>query len=312
MEPTGQSMILHQYDRSPFSEKIRVVFGIKSLAWHACDQPVIMPKNELVALTGGYRRIPILQIGADLYFDTVLIIDELERRFPTPSIYTGIGPGMAQALAGWTDQTIFWLVVTALFGGDIPPDAAFIADRSALIGRPFDPEVMKAAAPGVLRQLAACFDLVERQLGDGRKFLFGTNPSAADASLYHNVAFLRWGQGRAAKTLDDFPHLLAWEARVSAIGHGVRGPDVPREDAIAIAYANATAPLDEDPGRHDLRPGTRVVVRYNDANTPSLHATIVAATQQNFVVRPDEPLQSLLHLHIPFSAARVEAIRSAA
>jgi glutathione S-transferase len=312
MDPTSQSLILHQYDKSPFSEKIRVIFGMKNLAWHACDQPVIMPKPELVALTGGYRRIPVLQIGADLYFDTVLIIDELERRFPTPSIYAGIGPGMAQALAGWTDQTVFWFVVTALFGGDIPPDPAFMADRSALIGRPFDPEAMKAAAPGALRQLAACFDLAERQLADGRAFLFGAHPSAADASLYHNVAFLRWGQGRAAKTLDDFPHLLEWEARIRAIGHGQREKDLSRDDAMTIAHASVAAPPHATSSRPDLSAGTRVIVRYNDANTPPLHATLIAATQQDFVVRPHDPPQNTLHLHMPFSAARVDGVRAEA
>lgn len=39
----------------------------------------IMPKPDLVALTGGYRRIPVLQIGADVFCDTRLIAKELER-----------------------------------------------------------------------------------------------------------------------------------------------------------------------------------------------------------------------------------------
>jgi glutathione S-transferase len=290
---------------SPFSEKIRVVFGMKALDWHACDQPRIMPKPGLVALTGGYRRIPVLQIGADLYFDTVLIADELERRFPQPSVYAGAGPGMAQALAGWFDQGLFWQVVTALFGGDIPADEAFMADRSALLGRPFDQAAMKAAAPGAYLQLAAHFDLVEQQLADGRAYLFGAQPGALDACLYHNVAFLRWGRGRAAKVLDGFPLLCAWEARVRSIGHGRRGADVSPEDALTIARGAAPAAVSGVSVRDDLRPGDAVRIAYNDANTPVLEAVLLAANHQYVSVRPVQSAAGDIVIHVPYSAARI-------
>lgn len=301
--PNGQSLILHQYEMSPFSEKIRVIFGMKALEWHACEQPAIMPKPELVRLTGGYRRIPVLQIGADLYFDTVLIIDELERRFPTPSMYAGAGPGMSLALSPWADQALFWQVVTALFGGDIPPNEAFMADRSALLGRPFDTAAMKAAAPAAYRHLASHFDLVERQLADGRPFLFGDLPGAVDASVYHNVAFLRWGRGRAARVLDAFPNLLAWEARVAAIGHGSRGEDVARDDAIAIARHAVPAASEGVCLRDDMRVGDTLRIQYNDANTPALVAVLMAADHQAVCVRPVELEIGDIRIHMPFSTA---------
>ena len=73
-------ILLHQYDSSPFSEKVRVCLGIKRLAWGAVEQPVIMPKPELVPLTGGYRRIPVMQIGADVYCEGCLRSgDEIAR-----------------------------------------------------------------------------------------------------------------------------------------------------------------------------------------------------------------------------------------
>ena len=305
MSAHHQSLILHQYDMSPFSEKIRVIFGMKGLEWHACNQPRIMPKPGLVALTGGYRRIPVLQIGADLYFDTVLITDELERRFPSSSIYAGSGPGMAQALASWFDQGLFWQVVTALFGGDIPADEAFAADRSALLGRPFDPLTMKAAAPGAYRQIAAYFDLAEQQLADGRAYLFGAAPGAVDACLYHNVAFLRWGRGRAQAALDAFPRLLAWEARVRAIGHGRRGVDVSPEEALDIARGAAPAAVAAVSVRDDVQPGDAVRVAYNDANTPALDAVVVTAGHQFVSVRPEAPELRHAIIHMPYSAARI-------
>ncbi len=44
---------------------VRVAFGIKGLAWKSVIIPRILPKPDLMPLTGGYRKTPVLQIGAD-------------------------------------------------------------------------------------------------------------------------------------------------------------------------------------------------------------------------------------------------------
>ena len=62
-------IILHHYPLSPFAEKTRVALGIKGLAWRSVIIPQIMPKPELMPLTGGYRKTPVMQIGADIYCD---------------------------------------------------------------------------------------------------------------------------------------------------------------------------------------------------------------------------------------------------
>ena len=54
----GSLPILHHYDFSPFAEKIRLALGIKGLRWHSVIAPSVLPKPDLVALTGGYRHIP--------------------------------------------------------------------------------------------------------------------------------------------------------------------------------------------------------------------------------------------------------------
>lgn len=75
-------IILHQYATSPFSEKVRLLLGAKGLAWHAVEIPAILPKPDLLALTGGYRRTPVLQVGADIYCDTALICEVLDALAP--------------------------------------------------------------------------------------------------------------------------------------------------------------------------------------------------------------------------------------
>ena len=58
-------IILHHYPSSPFSEKIRVAFGIKKLAWRSVEQPVIMPKPDLIPLTGGLSLFRRFYYGRD-------------------------------------------------------------------------------------------------------------------------------------------------------------------------------------------------------------------------------------------------------
>ena len=122
-------LILHQYEVSPFSEKVRVALGIKQLL--ACLQPAsIMPKPEMIELTGGYRRIPMLQIGADLWFDSLYIIEELDRRFPANPAFGRSGVGLASIFGRWSDGELFMTIVGLLFGGDWEFNEAFVKDCS--------------------------------------------------------------------------------------------------------------------------------------------------------------------------------------
>ncbi|MBV9044269.1 MAG: glutathione S-transferase N-terminal domain-containing protein, partial [Alphaproteobacteria bacterium] len=143
----SHDIILHNYPNSPFSEKIRVAFGIKGLSWKSVIQPVIMPKPDLIPLTGGYRKIPVMQIGADVFCDSQIILRELERRFPTPSIAPS-GAGLGYGLGFWADRQVFQAAVAIIFGeiGDRVPED-FKKDRAAMSGGGFSSDALKAAVP---------------------------------------------------------------------------------------------------------------------------------------------------------------------
>ena len=90
-------LILHHFDWSPFAEKARLALGLKRLAWQSVQIPMIMPKPDLMPITGGYRKTPTLQIGADIYCDTRLIATELERRFASPTLFPDGNRGLSLA-----------------------------------------------------------------------------------------------------------------------------------------------------------------------------------------------------------------------
>jgi len=291
-------ILLHQYDSSPFSEKVRICLGIKDLAWSAVDQPVIMPKPDLLALTGGYRRIPVMQIGADIYCDSQLIVRELERRFPEPTLFPGKDPGLAHALALWTDRTLFQAAVAIIFGGlgGKVPDA-FVKDREELSGRPFDVAAMRAAAPHAAAQLRAHVALLCDQLSDGRTFLSGERPGLVDANAYYNLWFIQSAFPPGSSSFKDAPGIADWMEAVAGIGHGARSA-LGSEAAIAIASQATPAPAEIAPADAELA-GGRVTIAADDYGRDPIRGVLVGSSDHHVAIRREDERAGEVVVHFP-------------
>ena len=293
-------IILHHYDTSPYSEKVRLGLGLKGLAWASVEIPRIMPKPDLTPLTGGYRKTPVMQIGADIYCDSQLIMRELERRHPTPSFYPAKG-GAADALAWWAEKTMFSPVAGLLFGekSDALP-AGFLEDRAKFSGRNIDPAVMTAAVPNLLDQLRAHFDWLDQMLADGRSFLQGSAAGLVDLAAYHPVWFLRQNFGSAPAPLDGFPRLLNWADRVAAIGHGRRHHMTSREALDAARGATSIVSATADPQDPNGRtPGQRVTVTPDDTGRDPVAGELVASRVDEIVIRRSDPAVGEVCIHFP-------------
>ena len=120
-------MILHHYPASPFAEKIRAILGFKQLNWQSVMIPSVMPKPDLMPLTGGYRKTPVLQIGADVYCDTALICDVLEHLAPSPSLYK------RQAMRGGGARMHF-ADGTAMYKSHVRRIASMLEGQAFLLG----------------------------------------------------------------------------------------------------------------------------------------------------------------------------------
>src|SRR6202165_6093071 len=182
--PSAPRIILHHFEPSPFSEKVRLVFGLKNIEWTSVLISRIMPRPDLMPLTGGYRKTPVMQIGADIFCDTQLILRELDALKPSPSLNPH--PGVGDALAWWAEKAMFTpsvIVVFSKIADQLPED--FKQDRAKFSGRNFDPAAMKAMLPYQLDQLRAHFDWLDRALGDGRNFLLRGQPGTPDLAASH-------------------------------------------------------------------------------------------------------------------------------
>lgn len=302
--PTMADLILHHYPMSPFAEKARLMLGLKGLAWRSVHIPSVMPKPDLLALTGGYRRTPVLQIGGDIWCDTALIADVLEQRQPTPPLYPAAHRGLARIVAQWADHSLFWAAMgwslsgpglADLFAGQ-PPEAAqaFGADRAAMgPGAPrLRPGDAQAALRSYLRRLSA---ELEHQ-----PFLMGDQPGLADLAAYHPLWFCRTQTPSQAGVLDATPAVRAWMDRVAAIGHGQPQP-MSAEAALDAARAAGPAPLPEQPfiDLHGLAPGSQVSVAAESFGTEPTTGELVAATRLHVTLRRTDPRAGTVHVHFP-------------
>jgi glutathione S-transferase len=295
-------LILHHYPTSPFAEKVRVALGIKQLAWKSVVIPNIMPKPDLMPLTGGYRRTPVLQVGADIYCDTQLILLEIERRFAKPPLLPVGQEGEARALAMWIDRTLFAPAVGVVMGtiGDQLPEA-FKKDRSEFSGRPFDAERLKAGQPIARDQAYAQLSIAEQMLRDGRPFLLGGVPSLADCALWNPVWFLqvRMGAGNTPSPLNRCPKVLEWAQRMKAIGNG-KPTEMSAADALEVAKAATPEPgkIDEqDPS--GLKAGQTITITPDDTGKVPVTGTLVGLSPARIsIIRSDERVGDVA-VHFP-------------
>ena len=310
-------LILHHYPTSPFSEKVRLVLGYKKLAWKSVVIPAILPKPDVLALTGGYRKTPFLQIGRDVYCDSALICDVLEHLQPTPTLYPETHKGLARVLAQWADTTLFWAAMAynlqpkgaaAMFDG-APPEAAkaFGADRAAMsVGmtrlRPAD---ATAAYKSYLRRLA--------NMLEGQDFLMGSAPCVADFSAYHPLWFTRKRVPVMAGILDATPAVLAWMDRLAALGHGAMEKTSATE-AIAACEQSTGAAAQNDTAfqdEHGIALGSRVTVAAETFGPEPTEGELIAATRTRYSLRRVDERAGEVHVHFPRIGYVLKAVQPA-
>ena len=300
-------IILHHYESSPYSEKIRLAFGIKGLAWSSVQIPRIMPKPDLMPLTGGYRRTPVMQIGADIYCDTRLILREIDARHPSPSLDPD--PGIDDALAWWAEKALFTPAVIVAFAPIADQlSESFKQDRAKFSGRNLDPAAMKAALPYQIDQLRAHLDWVDRALADDRNFLLGERPRTPDLAVYHCVWFIQRNAGKSAAPLGEFSRLLAWAERMAALGHGKPSELTPQralEIAGAATPANARAAEPANPAGRE--PGRKITVTPDDVGKDPVSGELVRSSAQEIVIKRTDPQVGDVHVHFPRAGFVVSA-----
>jgi glutathione S-transferase len=294
-------LILHHYDFSNYSEKARLALGYKGLAWGSVTIPPVAPKPDLTPLTGGYRRTPVLQAGADIFCDTSLILRELERRQPEPTLYPPALAAQAAMIAYWAEHQFFRpmsLYVSGTNQDVLPPDLQ--ADRSRMRGLPVpDADTVARAARRNAPLVRVQIPWIDALLSDGRSWIAGDATSVADLAVYHALWFLTARTDRLAHELAPYPRIRDWMARVRSFGHG-RPQPMSAADALAIAReATPAAPRASDPFPEDPPLGSAVRIRADDYGRDPVEGELVLIDREEIALRRTDPVVGEVVVHFP-------------
>jgi len=307
-------LALHHYPQSPFAEKGRLLLGFKGLAWDSVTIPRVMPKPDLLALTGGYRKTPVLQDGSDIYCDTAMIARRIERECAGhPLLFPPGLEAAAATLAHWADHELFQHSVTlnfqpevmaARFAG-VPEEhvRAFAADRQALFG---GGNAQRLPLPLVRAQWPVILGRLESQL-QSQSFVLGAAPCIADLSHYHPIWFIASSPMLAA-SLEPYPAVRAWMARIAAIGHGTP-TKLDSADAVERARDSEPAPLvpNDFVDSSGFVVGQAVTVAASDYGVDPTPGTLAWQDAEEIVIARDDERAGRVHVHFPRLGFRVAA-----
>lgn len=299
----SEELILHHYDLSPFAEKIRLAMGLKKLNWRSVHIDAIPPRPFLEPLTGGYRRTPVLQVGADIYCDTHLILRTLDRLQPdSPKLFSN---NTIQPLCWWWDKATFVPVVAtwAGFHGDKLPKA-FVDDRKKFAAvLDMTKEVNEANIPLNVQRIRSHLVWLTDILADERPFLQGA-PSALDITAYHTLWFIKKNGGSGVENL--LPELykpgllLSWFERVAAIGHSTNETMTPEQ---AFDVAKQAEPVEPtyitNHSSSQWTFGERLRVTPDDMGRVPVEGTLIAADEHEIVLRLSDKEAGNINVHFP-------------
>jgi glutathione S-transferase len=308
-------LILHHYPTSPFAEKARLLLGFKGLSWRSVNIPPMMPKPDLTALTGGYRKTPVLQIGADIYCDTALIARRLEQEKASPALFPEGREMIATSFAAWADSVVFQHAVSLVFQPEsvavrfakLPPEAikAFISDRAGLFSggtaTRLPAEQAKHQWPVIMARLE---QQLQREEGD---FLLG-DPSIADFAMAHPLWFLK-GTPVTSPLVDAYPAISAWLARVLGFGHGASS-QMSSEEALEVARNATPAALPDESFEepNGFVAGQRVSIAAIDYGVDPVAGELLFAGSEELILRREDERGGVVHVHFPRFGFRIEAV----
>jgi len=297
-----ETLILHHYDASPYAEKIRSMFGLKGMRWHSVLSPPQPPRPNVDPLSGGYRRIPIGQIGADVFCDTFVITQEVARLAGAPELDPERTSDDAAALMARAEGDVFFAAIGIVPPGTLRGTLFRTVGPLGLVRFAIDRARMMQSANVTAPQGEAARSIMQSYLEDleqrlaGRDWVDGQAPSVADFAAFHPL----WLHVRSRRRPLDprYANLGRWYARIEALGHGTREEWTP-ERAFEAARAAKPRPLPAVAGEPDARIGRRVSVAPSDYGTVPVTGTLVAVTPTRCVVARETERFGTLHVHFP-------------
>lgn len=299
---TKPELVLYHYDLSPFSEKVRPMLGYAGLSWHSVKVPETPPRPVLDVLAGGYRKIPVAQIGADIYCDSKTIVRQIARLGSKPELDPQNCTKEVQEFVQRADGEVFVAVIVLsgprLLGPMVRELSLWrtlrlVVDRINIGRKSKVPPIGRARAIAVLK---AHVERMESLLT--RDFLFGAAPCAADFSAYFSLWFMN--KVPPVPFLADAPKLQRWMARMQAFGHG-SPTELSPEQALDLARDAQPATI---PEQTRASPKQVSIAPADYARDPTA-GTLVSESAYAWVLAREHARFGTVHVHFPKVGFRI-------
>jgi glutathione S-transferase len=268
---------------------------------------MVMPKPDLTALTGGYRKTPVMQIGADIYCDTQCIARALEQRYPQPALFPAHSEGLSIALSQWSDVAFFQPGAGLSMGTNTELPEDILADRREFFDF-MDFSTLQQDLPHLYAQFRGQLQLVETMLAGEGPYLLGEHPGWVDILAYFPLWMARGNIVNSDELVQSLPRLQAWELRMQEIGHGDPAP-LDAKQAIAIARASETTAKMEISVETwpELAANSAVTVTPQDYGAIPVAGKLLRLTQTDIAIHREDPEAGSVVVHFPRLGYKVEA-----
>jgi glutathione S-transferase len=301
------SLILHHYPLSPFSEKIRSMLGYAGVEWTSCITSEAPPRGKLDFLSGGYNRIPVAQVGSDIFCDSNIIADEIASLSSKPELANAKLNKGDLAQRQWLESKLFFACVNRAFSpsllGRIAKEkglgnlARFLRDR---IEMSMKASISMGSPKSAPKHIADGFSFLLEHLEEN-KFVGGEVPNLLDFSAYHCFWFLR--EVGAKNDMGKNADVLKWYLRLKAF---TNAPVQEFEIEQALKTARSSEPRKINKRDiQDHRIGSEIVISPNDYRQVPVSGTLVGANKQRWIIARNTPETGLIHLHFPTNGVDV-------
>lgn len=295
------SMILHHYPLSPYSEKIRAMFGYTNLEWTSCITSEAPPRGQLNLLSGGYGRVPIAQVGADIFCDSSLIADEISELANKPQLSDRSLNPSALKQRHWLESTLFFACINRAFSVSLLKRIAqdrglfnlmrFLNDRIQMGIKASVPMGSPKSAP---KHIQLALNELSCQIG-AHHYVGGGEPNVIDYAAYHCFWFL--SEVGQKNDLHKQQKLSAWYQRMHAFSREA-SQEISLEQALNDAKNSEPRSLDRR-YLQDPRIGSNITISPSDYRKSSASGILVGGNDRRWIVLCESKETGPIHLHFP-------------
>lgn len=222
-------IVLHQFEISPFCDKIRRVLHAKHVPYQVREVPPSRSFTD-VRRVNRIGKLPVLEHDGRVVADSTDIARYLEERFPTPALLPAHPRerALCHVLEDWADESLYFYEMTLRFTLPhnarrwIPEltrsDPVWFQKLAPWLGGLLFGRTVRAQGVGrkpvamLIADVERHVQAVDGLVGDG-PWLVGGALSLADIAVFAQLFCLR-GADEGARAVDQHPRVAAWMERV--------------------------------------------------------------------------------------------------